>query len=176
MAWHEASWFPGGLRDTEEISLMVEWLRAWSQFWSLVVKIWMPCRRRVSAISAVEHEKVGSCLDASNIRYSEMKMSWQEKREASSGFISPPHSGLVCGLKEWTSGNESRKEKTSNFESGDASGEGGGHSGLHFSREGNRRLSGVASQLLVWCHLSRGQKSRSTDWIWLILRGFHSPL
>eukprot|EP00434_Breviolum_minutum_P014488 symbB.v1.2.012775.t1/scaffold888.1/size154975/12 len=46
-------------------------------------------------------------------------MAWhEEKREASSGFISPPHSG-------------------------DESGEGGGHSGLHFSREGNRRLSGV---------------------------------
>eukprot|EP00913_Durusdinium_trenchii_P025363 g23811.t1 len=41
------------------------------------------------------------------------------KREASSGFISPPHSGDHEG--------------------------GGGHSGLHFSREGVRRLSGVAS-------------------------------
>lgn len=113
-----------------------------------------------------------------------MKMSWQEKREASSGFISPPHSGLVCGLndlKEWTrvtSGNESNertgtKKNTCNFGSGDESGEGGGHSGLHFSREGNRRLSGVASQL-VWCHLSTGQKSRSTDWIWF-LGGFIVP-
>lgn len=47
------------------------------------------------------------------------QMAWhEEKREASSGFISPPHSG-------------------------DKTGEGGGHSGLHFSREGVRRLSGM---------------------------------
>lgn len=48
------------------------------------------------------------------------QMAWhEEKREDSSGFISPPHSGDHEG--------------------------GGGHSGLHFSREGVRRLSGVAS-------------------------------